>query len=75
MKETKSKKEISRRSLSDLKDSIALKLEEAARSASVSTITLRRAIKEGNLKASRRIRHLLILRSELERWIAEGQQQ
>jgi hypothetical protein len=74
MKETTVKKEPNRRSLSELKDAIALKLEEGARTAGVSTVTLRRAIREGNLKASRRIRHLLILRSELERWIAEGQQ-
>lgn len=73
MKETKDKKETTRRSLAELKDSLAFKLEEAARMASVSTISLRRQIALGNLKASRRLRHLLILRSELERWLAEGQ--
>ena len=50
----------------------ALKLKAAARSISVSDITMRRLIARGLIKPIRSIRHVLIPISEIERFLHEG---
>ena len=52
----------------------ALKLADAAKYLGVSPISVRRLIKRGLLKPNRALRHLLIAVSELDRFLAEGQQ-
>jgi excisionase family DNA binding protein len=49
----------------------ALKLAEAARYLSVSTITVRRLIERGLIKPNRSLRHLLIPISELDRFLSK----
>jgi excisionase family DNA binding protein len=52
----------------------ALKIKGAAKYlGGVSQITVRRLIDSGKLKPNRSLRHLLIPISELDRWLAEGQ--
>jgi len=52
----------------------AFKLRDACRYVGgVSQITLSRQIEKGNIKPCVNLRHLLIPRSELDRWLAEGQ--
>jgi hypothetical protein len=49
----------------------AFKLRHACRYAGgVSEITLRRAIKNGDLEVCRQLRHLLITRVALDKWLA-----
>jgi excisionase family DNA binding protein len=53
----------------------ALKLREAAKYlGGVSQITVRRLIERGLIKPNRSLRHLLIPVSELDRFLAGGQQ-
>ena len=53
----------------------ALKLKEAAKYlGGVSQITVRRLIERGLIKPNRSLRHLLIPVSELDRFLAGGQQ-
>jgi excisionase family DNA binding protein len=53
----------------------ALKIKEAARYlGGVSTVTVRRLIARGLIKPNRTLRHVLIPISELERFLAGGQQ-
>jgi excisionase family DNA binding protein len=53
----------------------ALKIKDAAAYlGGVSEITVRRLIDRGLIKPNRTIRHLLIPVSELDRFLAEGQQ-
>jgi excisionase family DNA binding protein len=66
-------KEIKRRGLDELQYAAWLKLEEAARYVGLSQITLRRHIEKKELKASKKFRHLMFARSELDRWMTEGQ--
>lgn len=49
---------------------LALKINEAAALIGVSHQTIRRAITRGDIRVSRKTRHVLIPRSELERFIA-----
>jgi excisionase family DNA binding protein len=52
----------------------ALKLKDAAKYlGGVSQITVRRLIERGQIKPNRSLRHLLIPVSDLDRWLAEGQ--
>jgi excisionase family DNA binding protein len=51
----------------------ALKIKEAARYLSVSTITVRRLINRGLIKPNRALRHVLIPVAELDRFLTEGQ--
>ena len=46
------------------------KLNEAAHMLSLSVVSLRRLIKSGTIRAHRRTRHILISRSEIERFAA-----
>ncbi len=53
----------------------ALKLKDAARYlGGVSQITIRRLIDRGLIRPNRSLRHLLIPISELDRFLADGQQ-
>jgi hypothetical protein len=53
----------------------ALKLKDAAKYlGGLSQITVRRLIERGLIKPNRALRHLLIPVSELDRFLAEGQQ-
>ena len=53
----------------------ALKIKQAAKYlGGVSPITVRREIEKGRIRPCRTLRHLLIPISELDRWLAEGQQ-
>jgi excisionase family DNA binding protein len=53
----------------------ALKLKDAAKYlGGVSIITVRRLIDRGLLKPNRSLRHILIPISELDRFLAEGQE-
>jgi excisionase family DNA binding protein len=53
----------------------ALKIKDAAiYLGGVSTITVRRLIKRGLIKANRALRHILIPIAELDRFLAGGQQ-
>jgi excisionase family DNA binding protein len=49
---------------------LTLKINEAAALIGVSHQTIRRAITRGDIRVSRKTRHLLIPRAELERFIA-----
>jgi excisionase family DNA binding protein len=52
----------------------ALKIKDAAiYLGGVSTITVRRLIKRGLIKANRALRHILIPIAELDKFLAEGQ--
>ena len=51
----------------------ALKLKAAAEYLNVSTITVRRLIKRDLIKPNGALRHLLIPVSELNRFLADGQ--
>jgi excisionase family DNA binding protein len=46
------------------------KLTEAAHMLSLSVVSLRRLIKSGTIRAHRKTRHILISRSEIERFAA-----
>jgi excisionase family DNA binding protein len=50
----------------------ALKIRDAARYLSVSTITVRRLITRGLIKPNRALRHILISVDELDRFLAGG---
>jgi excisionase family DNA binding protein len=53
----------------------ALKLKDAAKYlGGISIITVRRLIERGLIKPNRALRHLLIPVSELDRFLAEGQE-
>jgi hypothetical protein len=39
----------------------------------ISEISMRRQIEKGNIKPCRNLRHLLIPKAELDRWLEEGQ--
>jgi Helix-turn-helix domain len=39
----------------------------------ISQISMRRQIEKGNIKPCRNLRHLLIPKAELDRWLEEGQ--
>ena len=57
-----------------LRDVGALKLKDSCRFlGGIAPITLRRLIDAGKIKPCRTLRHLLIPVSELERFLAEGQ--
>jgi excisionase family DNA binding protein len=51
----------------------ALKIRDAARYLSVSTITVRRLIARGLIRPNRALRHILIPIAELDRFLAGGQ--
>jgi len=52
----------------------AFKLKAACKYAgNISQITMRREIEKGAIKPCRNLRHLLISKAELDRWLAEGQ--
>lgn len=52
---------------------LALKLQDAAALVGVSVPTMRRLVKDGEIHPCRRVlRHLLIPRAELERWVNGG---
>ena len=48
---------------------LALKLKSAAKAIDVSDITMRRLIAKGEIKPIRKLRHLLVPVSELQRWL------
>jgi excisionase family DNA binding protein len=49
---------------------LCYKLDESAHILGVSPVTIRRAIKDGRLKANRKLRHVLIPASELIKFAA-----
>ena len=51
-------------------DRLAYKTNDAARLSGVSVQTMRRLVERGQIKANRNLRHVLISRAELERFIA-----
>jgi excisionase family DNA binding protein len=51
----------------------ALKIKEAARYLSVSTVTVRRLINRGLIKPNRALRHILIPVVELDRFLVGSQ--
>jgi hypothetical protein len=60
--------------LSDTGEIGAFKLGPACKYAgNISQMTMRREIEKGAIKPCRNLRHLLIPKAELDRWLAEGQ--
>jgi excisionase family DNA binding protein len=52
----------------------AFKLKPACKYAgNISQMTMRREIEKGRIRPCRNLRHLLISKAELDRWLTEGQ--
>jgi excisionase family DNA binding protein len=52
----------------------AMKIKDAAQYLGISTISVRRLIKRQLLKPNRALRHLLLPKAELDRFLGGGQQ-